>query len=143
MIDIRILSWSATGFRCPDYNVSLKNGDSPYHVSLIQMPNGTGKTTTLSLLRAALSGQGEHWKPQDVAALKRDGDENSSGEFWVKLQFGHKEITFELIADFQTNKISYRTSVSNLGDNSEPESGMEMGHCPPRQLRPFLRSIYF
>ena len=44
--DIKIIGWTCRGFRSPDHEVELLNQKGePYHVSLIQMPNGTGKTT--------------------------------------------------------------------------------------------------
>ena len=50
---MRILGWKAQGLRCPDHEIScVDSSGNPYPVSLIQMPNGTGKTTTLDLLRA-------------------------------------------------------------------------------------------
>ena len=54
---MRILGWKAHGLRCPDHEIDCTDTDNNVHsVTLIQMPNGTGKTTTLALLRAALSG---------------------------------------------------------------------------------------
>ena len=48
---LRILGWKAKGLRCPDHEIELLGGrDRLFGVSLIQMPNGTGKTTTLELL---------------------------------------------------------------------------------------------
>lgn len=61
MTQVRLLGWKASGLRCPDHEIVLTRADGkPHHVSLIQMPNGTGKTTTLELLRAAFSGP-EAW----------------------------------------------------------------------------------
>ena len=55
MTTIRLLGWSAQGFRCPDHKVSLQRSErTPYTVSLLQMPNGTGKTTTLELYMALM-----------------------------------------------------------------------------------------
>ena len=48
--------WSSQGLRCPDHSIELSLNQLPRQVSLIQMPNGTGKTTSLTMLRAALSG---------------------------------------------------------------------------------------
>ena len=45
-----ILEWESVGLRCPDFKIKIsKNGNS--FPSFIQMPNGTGKTTSLSLLK--------------------------------------------------------------------------------------------
>ena len=57
MASIKILRWKATGLRCPDHEFSFESTAGNVHpLTLIQMPNGTGKTTTLTLIRAALSG---------------------------------------------------------------------------------------
>ena len=54
---MRILGWKAEGLRCPDHDIDFSADTNEINpVTLIQMPNGTGKTTTLNLLRAALSG---------------------------------------------------------------------------------------
>ena len=49
---IELLGWSSRGLRCPDIDVELTQHGKVLPVSLIQMPNGTGKTTTLELLMA-------------------------------------------------------------------------------------------
>jgi DNA sulfur modification protein DndD len=55
-MQISLAGWAVSGMRCPDITIDLtgKNG-TPARVALVQMPNGTGKTTTLNLLRAALT----------------------------------------------------------------------------------------
>ena len=64
--EIKLMGWSAKGFRCPDHQVDLINhNNEPYLVSLIQMPNGTGKTTTKDLLRLTLSGGALNLRAQD------------------------------------------------------------------------------
>src|SRR5215213_9465405 len=66
---VRIAGWEAKGLRCPDHRVSFENSVGGTHrISLLQMPNGTGKTTTLKLLRAALSGIGPdgEWTPDTI-----------------------------------------------------------------------------
>ena len=52
----------------PDFKIDLMNGKEPAKVSLIQMPNGTGKTTTLDMLKAALDGSAGSWLPEAVIA---------------------------------------------------------------------------
>jgi hypothetical protein len=78
---LKILGWEATGLRCPDHKVNCsREEDSPYAVSLIQMPNGTGKTTTLTLLRAALSGRlpDEESSPESVRAFRKRGADSDN-----------------------------------------------------------------
>ncbi len=38
-------------------NINFFYGVNPAHFSLIQVPNGTAKTTTLSLIRAAINSE--------------------------------------------------------------------------------------
>ena len=54
-MELKISEWRSEGLRCPDGPVNLKkNGFKRFN--FVQMPNGTGKTTYLELIQAALSG---------------------------------------------------------------------------------------
>ena len=76
---LRLLGWKVQGLRCPDHEIDCCNSsDMPARITLIQMPNGTGKTTTLTLLRAALSGAAEEWDAQTVRSLSKKGNEIGS-----------------------------------------------------------------
>ena len=68
---IEIAGWESEGLRCPDVAVDLRRGGQVPSVSLVQMPNGTGKTTTLELLNAALSGSAQDWRPEQVRGYRR------------------------------------------------------------------------
>ena len=63
---IELLGWSSVGLRCPDVEIQLTMHGKVAPVSLIQMPNGTGKTTTLDMLMATLNGVAEKWTPEKV-----------------------------------------------------------------------------
>ena len=45
------------------------------------MPNGTGKTTTLELLRATLSGSAQKWTSQQIAEFRNYSNFAESGLF--------------------------------------------------------------
>jgi len=48
-----LLGWKCEGLRCPDFNFEInKSGNAT--ATFLQMPNGTGKTTTLRLLKRSL-----------------------------------------------------------------------------------------
>ena len=130
---IRILNWSSKGFRCPDYEVNLENDGGPYHISLLQMPNGTGKTTTLELLRATLTGEAASWNEKTISELKRNEDKVERGEFICTLLYDSKRVTFELDANFEQSNIEYRTTT---------DKGINEGHHPPRELLPYLTSDF-
>ncbi|HEX3885390.1 MAG TPA: hypothetical protein VHW66_22240 [Stellaceae bacterium] len=126
MTTIKLLGWSAHGFRCPDHEVSLLRSEkTPYTVSLLQMPNGTGKTTTLELLRAALSGR-TSWPGDDLAELKGRDNATATGRFVVQLLVDDRRMTIALTANFAAQTVSYRTTLGSSVDN---------GFRPPIALR--------
>jgi DNA sulfur modification protein DndD len=132
-LQLTLLGWSASGLRCPDHQVNLcpENSTTPYPVTLVQMPNGTGKTTTLNMLRATLSGAAREWNSQKIREFQRSGDSTQSGKFVVKLGMDDKLLTFELNLDFIQGKVAYRTSSSH-------GSGIRDGFLPPLEIKKFL-----
>ncbi len=132
-MEITLLGWSALGLRCPDHQVNLcpDNSNKPYHATLVQMPNGTGKTTTLNLLRATISGSAKDWNedPKRILELRRSGGTTQTGQFIVRLAINGNPLTFELNLNFKDRKVFYRTSFG---------AGIRDGFHPPPQLRRFL-----
>ena len=129
--ELEIIGWTSQGLRCPDHMLDFqRREDECFSVSLIQMPNGTGKTTTLKLLRAALCGAPEdgQWTPETVRQLaKRDGAER--GEFALRLRYNGRRVTIVLHFDFEEGIVHYSTTVG---------SGLRDGFEPPRELRRFF-----
>jgi DNA sulfur modification protein DndD len=78
---IELAGWSSEGLRCPDIEIKLMTDDKIAPVSLIQMPNGTGKTTTLTMIRAAMSGEAQGWSAGKIKSLRRPGESHSEGTF--------------------------------------------------------------
>jgi DNA sulfur modification protein DndD len=129
---IFLAGWEAEGLRCPDHRISFEQApERVYPVSLLQMPNGTGKTTTLRLLRAALSGSAEKesWSGSDVRALAKRGNENGLGVFRVTLLVDGRRVTICLNFDFDQGTVQYTTTLS---------SGMKIGFRPPPGIEKFL-----
>lgn len=131
-MQIKLLGWETQGLRCPDVNIDLKGKDgSPAPVALIQMPNGTGKTTMLELLRAALSGEGQTWPPDKVRDFRRPGSDNPSGSFRVTLLLDGKPLTFEMMLGFDNATVTYRSTWPG-------EGGVKNSWQPPPSVRQFL-----
>ena len=132
---LRILGWKAEGLRCPDHEIDFLEGrDRPFGVSLIQMPNGTGKTTTLELLRAALSGNLEgREESADVGRFRKKDSASDHGTFEVRLQLDDKPLTVTLEFDFVLGRVDYKTTWG---------SGQEHGFRPPRPLRRFMNEDF-
>lgn len=131
-MQINLTGWESSGLRCPDVKISLlADSGQPAEVSLIQMPNGTGKTTTLEMLRATLEGSATHWNPEKVREYRRPGATNDSGQFRVTLLVDYSPLTFELTLDFENGDAKYRTTT--------PGSGGVVGKWqPPRSMLNFL-----
>jgi DNA sulfur modification protein DndD len=133
---MRILGWKAEGLRCPDHEINCCRDDGQtYRVSLIQMPNGTGKTTTLQLLRAAISGSAaaDRWSPSAVKELKKRGSDNSHGSFVLRLLLDRRRVTVIMAFDFEAGKISYKTTRGH---------GQVNGFDPPHDFRRFMNDNF-
>lgn len=129
---IFLAGWEAEGLRCPDHKVSFEQEpERVYPVSLVQMPNGTGKTTTLHLLRTALSGaaDGGVWQASQVRALCKRGNESGVGVFRVSLLVDGRRVTICLNFDFDQGTVNYTTTLP---------SGMKNGFRPPQAIEKFL-----
>lgn len=129
---IQMIGWNSKGLRCPDYSLSFENeGGKTHPVSLIQMPNGTGKTTTLELLRAALSGTAEKqkWDADKVRSFKKKKNPQSNGEFQVIFLSNGNRVTITLVFDFDEGTVKYTTTVGK---------GKRAGFHPPRECMDFL-----
>ncbi len=111
---IEIAGWESEGLRCPDAAVDLRHDGHVPQVSLIQMPNGTGKTTTLELLNAALSGSAQSWLPDRVRSYQR-AHEGTVGRFKANLIADGKPLSMELLLDYGTGQASYRSTSPGSG----------------------------
>lgn len=132
---IRILGWEASGLRCPDHKLSFElRDDTVWPITLIQMPNGTGKTTVLNLLRGTLSGDFEKndiWSKEKIEQLQKRGNDGDDGFFQVVLLVGNKRLTIGVNFDFAEGTARYTTSYG---------SGQKTGFVPPRSVQRFFRS---
>jgi len=132
---IRLLGWEAKGLRCPDHKLNFEaSANRPWPVSLIQMPNGTGKTTTLNLLRGTLSGAFEDrsvWSKDKIRQLQKRDFDDDTGHFQVDLLVEEKRLTITVHFDFGEGLASFKTSYG---------SGQKTGFQPPVIVQRFLRS---
>jgi DNA sulfur modification protein DndD len=136
MANLRILKWESEGLRLPDFKVDLEVGTSGAvpRVALIQAPNGTAKTSTLTLLRAALSGEAAGWGHDMVAQFARKDPLTGQlvkpeGHFIVYCLCGIDRYTFTLSFDFENNTCSYVTTTPQ---------GKIKEFKPAPTIRPFL-----
>ncbi len=130
---LQILGWKSRGLRSTDLDIRLEQEGHVPRVSLIQMPNGTGKTTTLNCLRAALTGEGRSWSPDTIKLYAPKDTDVYHGEFELRLQLDGEPLTFGLWFDFEHNKISYTTTYSR---------GRKEEYHPPPGLDRFLNAHF-
>lgn len=132
---INLAGWESEGLRCPDIKIDLMVGDSPAKVAMVQMPNGTGKTTSLQMLTATLNGSAVDWSPTAVRDLRRPDDPRTKGRFRVDLRIEDKPLTFELLLDFEEGQVSYRTTMPATG-------GVTPKWDPPPGVRRFFSPAF-
>lgn len=134
-MEIKLKGWSSEGFRCPDVQIDLFDGTKAYDISFIQMPNGTGKTTTLELLRACLSGDTSSWSSDYIYQLKKKNHPITEGKFTTNLLVNDQVLSIELVADFREKNISFYTISPGSG-------GRKRGWIIPNQLARFLNEEF-
>ena len=133
---MRVLGWKTEGLRCPDHEIScVSENDSTHAVTLVQMPNGTGKTTTLELLRTALSGSADNnqWDGERVRDFRKRSGTRNDGFFEVSLLFDGKRVTIRMVFDFENGRITYKTTRG---------VGQQEGFEPPREFRRFMNEDF-
>ena len=121
------------GLRCPDSLISFKNRSNGGVINLLQMPNGTGKTTIIQLLSASLTGKIDKWSPSEVKEYKSKDNLSNDGEFRITLSLESqkvKQLTFLTRFNFEEGSSKIFTTRGNIGE--------EEGWLPPVELRPFF-----
>lgn len=136
---IKILGWEYENIRrFGKLSIDLTRSDgSVYENTFIMMPNGTGKTTTLKLIRGILS---EHetndWKEKDVRGFRPTFTDISKGKFSLKVMFDEDIYYYNLYLDYETGEIRYETSrVGWTG-------GLEDGRTLPLPLRGIMNKEF-
>jgi len=119
---IRITGWRAKNLRGYLTDIEIDLSSQPKRWTLFQMPNGTGKTTTMRLFRDALIGS--NLSADEVNSLKAD-DTVENGFFELSLTIDDEPWRVEMKLDFRTGRCEYsRTSVG------ERSGGNKSGRLP-------------
>ncbi len=131
---IQVLGWSSERLRCPDLQIDLGGARDLPKISLIQMPNGTGKTTTLQCLRACFDGSAVNWSPEEVRGFFPPGEHQKDGLFSTRLLLnGTKMLTISLRFHYEDGIVSYSTTSGK--SNRE-------GFSPPDDVALFLNDRF-
>lgn len=131
---IRILGWECENIRRMEkLRIELRdsNGKTAPH-TLLMMRNGTGKTTTLNLIRAALSGAAAKWKEREVRSYRPAGSKVEKGCFRLQISFDEDIYYYILHLDYEKGTAWYETSSAMLS------GGFEEGRRLPLGMRGIL-----
>lgn len=134
--EMRILGWKTDGLRCPDHEIQICSADNQeqlFQASLIQMPNGTGKTTTLKLIRASLSGAAKNWDAKKILEFRKRCNNKPEGSFEIKLLLNNKITTIRMEFDFENERVVYKTTYG---------SGQNSGFHPPHNFLRFMNDKF-
>ena len=127
---IRVTDWQYRNVRGLG-NQSIDLGLPPKRWSLVQMPNGTGKTTTMELIRAVLSGQS--LTADQVRGFRAD-DRVKDGSFEIGLLIDDVHYRLTLDLDFENGDHEYSTLRPK-----ERGGGREHGRLLPIALKHLLK----
>ena len=130
MMRIRVTDWTYKNIRGLGTQ-SIELGLPPKRCSLIQMPNGLGKTTTMELIRAVLSGQ--NLSTDDVRAYRLD-DTVQNGAFEIGLLIDG--VQYRLTVDFDFHMGLHKFSTLRPKTRG---GGREVGRVLPLGLKQLLK----
>ncbi|MDB9302389.1 hypothetical protein PN417_15820 [Halorubrum ezzemoulense] len=102
----------------------------PRHISLVQMPNGTGKTTTMGLIRHLILGS--ELDNETVMGYEPEAGA-SEGEFTIGFAAGDDRFRIHMDLDYDLGTVSYRHSYPQREDG-----GMNSDHFLPLELENIL-----
>src|ERR1700689_3069007 len=129
-MDVKLIGWRYKNVRGGLSGVEVKLGNPPNRWTLIQMPNGMGKTTTMHLFRAAFSG--EQLEP-DVVKGFRPSDKVGNGEFELVISIEEQVYRITLQLNYETGATVFHTA------RAETQSGgKQVGHVLPKELKSLL-----
>ena len=127
---IRVTDWQYRNIRGLGSH-SIELGLPPKRWSLVQMPNGTGKTTTMELIRAVLSEQ--RLAADDVRGF-RANDSVKNGDFELGMLIDDRPYRLKLDFDYESGEFKRSTLRPN-----ERGGGRVQGRALPLGLKYLLK----
>ncbi len=110
---VRITGWRAKNLRGYLRDIDIELSAQNKRWTLFQMPNGTGKTTTMRLFRDALTGAS--LSSADIKSLRAD-DTVETGFFELSFTIDDEPWRIELKLDFRSGRCEYTTTT--IGERS-------------------------
>jgi DNA repair exonuclease SbcCD ATPase subunit len=113
-------------FKDLEIDFTKANQNDVHHISLVQMPNGTGKTTTMQLIRQLILGV--ELPEAEVYDYEPDFDA-SEGEFMIGFRSGSDRFRVHMHLDYDVGTVHYTHSYPQ-----REGGGKNNGHFMPMEL---------
>ena len=84
--------------------------------NFIMMANGTGKTTTMELLKGLLDGKAVDWSANDVKSFAPTARAADAGEFSITVKFDERQYKYFLCLNYRTGAATINTTTTVNGD---------------------------
>ena len=68
--------------------------------NFIMMANGTGKTTTMTLIKGLLDGSASEWSASDIKSFAPTTTHGDNGEFSITVKFDERQYKYFLSLDY-------------------------------------------
>ena len=105
----------------------LNNDGGVIKNNFVMMANGTGKTTTMTLIKGLLDGSAAEWSPSEVKSFKPTTTTGDNGEFSITVKFDEKQYKYFLSLDYAKGTSKIETLA--------PPKGRESGLRLPEALK--------
>lgn len=108
--------------------------------NFIMMANGTGKTTTMDLIKGLLDGEAVAWTASKVRTFKPQATDANTGEFYITVKFDDRQYKYFLTLDYKLGSAQIETSAL--------PNGYENGRILPEAIsgiftKDFVRRFVF
>ena len=121
-----------------DLTIDLCDSGTPKPISLIQMPTGVGKTTTMELIRYCFDGSASDLNEKKILSFKPPGTDVKNGEFRAKISVDEKVRFVTIKFDYENASVKYTTSKT-----SEKGGGETKGWKLGLEIEPWLKDKEF
>lgn len=119
-------------------NLKMSFVDSTGNVinnNFIMMANGTGKTTTITLLKGLLDGKATRWEASEVKSFAPTINKADTGEFNITVKFDDRQYKYFLYLNYKLGIATIKTATTEIG-------GLEDGLHLPDSLKNIFTSEF-
>lgn len=96
--------------------------------NFVMMANGTGKTTTMELIKGLMDGSAADWSAKKIKIFAPTTSHSDVGVFSIAVKFDERQYKYFLYMNYKTGTANIKTTTTTLG-------GMEDGRHLPDGLK--------